>query len=221
MASEIEAFQKIAIYSVPALLGIILHEVAHGFCAYRLGDPTARDAGRLTVNPLPHIDPMGLLVFVVTTLSGALVFGWAKPVPIDTRYFRNPRRDFMLVALAGPCTNFLLAAFFAFLLWAGLFFVPESFWLSNSWAISLLLLCKAGVFINLGLAWLNLVPLPPLDGSRVVLYLLPPKLAAGYAKLERYGLVILILLLVTGALHIVLVPLMDVSSRILLAPLHN
>ncbi len=204
---------------MPALLGIILHEVAHGACAYRLGDPTAHDAGRLTLNPLPHIDPVGLLVFVVTTVSGLLVFGWAKPVPIDVRYFRNPRRDFMLVALAGHCTNFLLAAFFAVLLWAGLTLVPESFWDANSWAISILIMCRAGVVINLGLAWLNLVPLPPLDGSRVILYLLPARFVGGYLNLERYGLLILLLLLATGALQAVLGPLMDMSAKIFLAPL--
>ena len=118
------ALRLLAIAFVPALLGIILHEVAHGWVAERCGDPTARQLGRLTLNPLPHIDPAGLAVFGLTSLSGAFVFGWAKPVPVDPRNFRNPHRDMMLVALAGPMTNFLLAVAFGLGRWGAVFGLP-------------------------------------------------------------------------------------------------
>lgn len=213
----LEALSKIAIYLVPAMLGIILHEVAHGYAAARLGDPTARLHGRLTINPLPHIDPMGLLVFVLTSLSGSFVFGWAKPVPVDPRYFANPRKGLMLTALAGPCTNFLLAILCAIFLWGALFLVPSSFWLANQDFLVVLKALKAGVFINLGLAWLNLLPIPPLDGSKVVAYFLPVKLCVSYLKIERYGFLVLLLLLMTGLLNSILKPLILDSSELLLS----
>lgn len=216
MAAALDAVQKIAIYSVPMLLGIILHEVAHGYVAWRFGDPTAKALGRLTINPVPHIDPMGLLVFVVTSLTTPFVFGWAKPVPVDTRYFVQPRRALMYVSLAGPATNFALAIAFAGLLWAGLNLVPEVFWLQHTWAIPLLSVCKAGVLINLGLAWLNLVPIPPLDGSKIVAYFLPRRAAETYMQLERYGMLLLLLLIVSGALNAVVTPLLKASALLLL-----
>ena len=108
-----QVLSTLAVAAVPALLGIILHEVAHGWVANRCGDPTAKFMGRLTLNPLPHIDPMGLLAFVLTSLSRTFVFGWAKPVPVNPRYFRNPAKDMMLVALAGPLTNFCWQRFLA------------------------------------------------------------------------------------------------------------
>ena len=208
-----QALHTLAIALVPALLGIILHEVAHGWVAARQGDPTARAMGRLTLTPLPHIDPMGLLVFGLTSLSGAFVFGWAKPVPVNPRYFRNPAKGMMLVALAGPLTNFLLAIVFGVALSLTLAFFPFEAWRQHNLYIFALSSLQAGVVINFGLGWLNLVPIPPLDGSKVVAYFLPGNTAWRYLGMERYGFVILLLLLFTGALGYVLGPLVSGSAR--------
>ncbi len=169
------ALRILSISLVPALLGIILHEVAHGWMAEKLGDPTARMMGRLTLNPIPHIDPMGLAVFGLTSLTGSFVFGWAKPVPVNPRYFRKIDRDMMLVALAGPSANFLLAVIFGVLLWAAVSFLPFAQWKDNSAYIFCLSSLQAGVIINFGLGWLNLLPIPPLDGSKILAYFLPPQ----------------------------------------------
>lgn len=206
-----QALSTVAVAAVPALLGIILHEIAHGWMAFRCGDPTARLLGRLTLNPLPHIDPAGLLAFVLTSLSGVFVFGWAKPVPVNPAQFRKPARDLMLVALAGPLTNFLLALAFGVLLWGTLHILPPLHWQhSSSWVFAVQTM-QAGVVINFGLGWLNLTPIPPLDGSKIVAYFLPAKTAIGYLRLERYGFVILLVLLFTGVLGKVLGPLVSGS----------
>ena len=211
------SLSTIAVALVPAMLGIILHEVAHGWAAARLGDPTARSMGRLTLNPLPHIDPVGLLCFVLTSLSGAFVFGWAKPVPVDPRYFRNPVKGMMAVALAGPLTNFLLAVAFALLLTLVLHVVPMAFLESWGGTEYLLKSLQVGVLINLSLGWLNLLPIPPLDGSKVVAYFLPRDWAWRYLRVERWGFVILIVLIVAGVLNSILVPLIWGSAEGLLA----
>lgn len=208
--------KRFAIAAVPALLGIILHEVAHGWVAAKRGDPTASQLGRLTLNPLPHIDPTGLLVFAMTSLTGSFVFGWAKPVPVNPRYFRNPVRDMMLVALAGPVTNFVLAIAFALLLRLFVSILPPALWAEDSTYVFVLLMLQAGIVINCGLAWLNLLPIPPLDGSKVLAYFLPPDMAWRYMSAERYGFVILLLLLVTGGLGYVLGPLVRMSAEGLL-----
>lgn len=207
-----QALRLLAIAFVPALLGIILHEVAHGWAAERCGDPTARLMGRLTLNPLPHIDPMGLAVFGLTSLSGAFVFGWAKPVPVDPRQFRNPARDMMLVALAGPLTNFLLAVLFGLGLLAAVTLLPFAQWRGNTAYIFALSSLQAGVVINFGLGWLNLLPIPPLDGSKILAYFLPGQWAWRYMSLGRYGFVILLALLATGLLGKLLGPLVSGSS---------
>lgn len=207
--------KRFAVAAVPALLGIILHEVAHGWMAERRGDPTARFLGRLTLNPLPHIDPMGLLVFALTSLSGSFVFGWAKPVPVNPRYFRNPVKDMMLVALAGPATNFLLAIIFGVLLRALLAFFPPVEWSENPTWLFVLLMFQSGVVINFGLCWLNMLPIPPLDGSKVLAYALPTDMAWRYMDAGRYGFVILLVLLFTGALGYVLGPLVRISTEVL------
>lgn len=208
--------KRFAIAAVPALLGIILHEVAHGWVAARRGDPTAAQLGRLTLNPLPHIDPTGLLVFAMTSLTGSFVFGWAKPVPVNPRYFRNPVRDMMLVALAGPVTNFVLALVFAIVLRLVVNVLPPSEWGGDSSYLFVLSMLQAGIVINCGLAWLNLLPIPPLDGSKVLAYFLPPRVAWSYMSAERYGFVILLLLLLTGGLGYVLGPLVRTSAEVLL-----
>lgn len=208
--------KRFAIAAIPALLGIILHEVAHGWVAARRGDPTASQLGRLTLNPLPHIDPTGLLVFAMTSLTGSFVFGWAKPVPVNPRYFKNPVRDMMLVALAGPVTNFLLAALFAVLLRLLVTLMPPAAWADSSSYVFVLLLMQAGIIINCGLAWLNLLPIPPLDGSKVLAYFLPPEMAWRYMSAERYGFVILLVLLLSGGLGYVLGPLVRMTAELLL-----
>ena len=193
--------------AIPVMLGLLLHEVAHGYAAYLRGDSTAKFAGRLTLNPLPHIDPMGLLMFVVTALTGPFVFGWAKPVPVNMRYFKNPKRDMILVAAAGPLTNLILAFLFAGLLKLLITLSPQSAYASTSFEF-FFLMCKQGVLVNLALAWFNLIPIPPLDGSRIVAGLLPNDLAYKYARLERYGFLLLILILMT-----------DISGKILYPPI--
>lgn len=197
--------QRVSVVFIPALLGIILHEVAHGWVADRLGDPTARFMGRLTINPLPHIDPLGLAVFILTSALGGFVFGWARPVPVNPRNFKkNPVKGMMLVALAGPLTNVLLAVIMAVALRALLLFNPAL-------TATTEFLVKAlyyGAGINIGLACLNMLPVPPLDGSRVLAYFLPSSVAASYMSVERYGMVILIGLMALGLLDMLLMPLM-------------
>ena len=207
------SLNRFAIACLPALLGIILHEVAHGWMAKRRGDPTAHVLGRLTLNPIPHIDPMGLLAFALTSISSPFVFGWAKPVPVNLRYFRNPAKDMMLVALAGPLTNMLLAIFFAVALRGILYIFPPTLWMETGGYLFALRMLKAGVFINFSLAWLNLLPIPPLDGSRILAWFLPGDLGWRFQSFGRYGFVILILLLATGALTSILRPLVLGSAE--------
>ncbi|MDO5536645.1 MAG: site-2 protease family protein [Desulfovibrionaceae bacterium] len=212
-----QALRNFSIAFIPAFLGIILHEVGHGWMALRQGDITAKFMGRLTLNPIPHIDPLGLAMFVLTSLSGSFVFGWAKPVPINPRNFARPRQGLMWVALAGPCTNFLLALICAALLKAVIVFLPPVYWLSNpvyEFAVSTL---QMGILINLGLGVFNLVPIPPLDGSKVVSYFLPPKAAYSYLSFGRYGFIVLILLIATGILSHVLLPLLKGSFHLILS----
>lgn len=214
-----EAIHILAISFVPALLGIILHEVAHGWMARRYGDPTAAMLGRLTLNPIPHIDPMGLLVFGLTSLSGSFVFGWAKPVPVNPRYFKDPARSMMLVSLAGPMTNFLLAIAFGLLLALTANFAPLQEWQDSSIFRFCVESMRAGIIINLGLGWLNLIPVPPLDGSKILAYFLPYNIQNKYMELGRYGFVILLVLLFTGILGKILGPLVRWSAILLLEAL--
>lgn len=198
---------------VPVMLGIILHEVAHGWMASRRGDQTAKMLGRLTLNPLPHIDPMGLGMFVLTALTSPVIFGWAKPVPVNARNFKNPRVDMMLVSVAGPVSNMLLALLcaFGFALMAK-FIDPETLLKSREAGFFFNML-QVGIIANFALAWLNLLPLPPLDGSHIVEGFLPPKLAWQYSKLSRYGMIILLLLLVTGVAGAIITPLIRFSAN--------
>lgn len=183
------------IVAVIFFFSVILHEIAHGWVAYRLGDPTAKNAGRLTLNPIPHIDPVGtLLLPIVLVLSRSpIVFGWAKPVPVNFSLLGHPKRDMMWVGLAGPLVNILIAVILAVIIHTSVVKSAEPF-------------LKIGILINLILATFNLIPIPPLDGSRFVLSLLPYRLARWYARLEPYGIVIVFLLLYFGILDGVIWP---------------
>lgn len=196
---ELSTVQQIAIWILPVLFAITLHEAAHAWVAYRFGDTTAKMLGRLSFNPLRHIDLIGTVIvpIVVLLLSQfSFVFGWAKPVPINASQLRNPRRDLALVTAAGPLSNLLMAFFWACCLKLSTMLNPQT----SNIALFLLLTARAGIIINLLLAFLNLIPIPPLDGSRIVASLLPIKQAMLYEKLEPFGLPILLALMFTGVL---------------------
>lgn len=196
---ELSTIQRIVIWILPVLFAITIHEAAHAWVASRFGDTTAKMQGRLSFNPLKHIDLIGtilvpILVLVLSQFS--FVFGWAKPVPINASLLRNPRRDMALATAAGPVSNLLMAILWAVCLKIGLILNPST---SNA-ALFMALSGQAGIIINLLLAYLNLIPIPPLDGSRIVASLLPLRQAIQYQKIEPYGFFILLALIFTGAL---------------------
>ncbi|MDQ6983142.1 MAG: site-2 protease family protein [Ghiorsea sp.] len=195
---------NISIWALPVLLAIVLHEVAHGKVADMLGDDTARWMGRLTLNPISHIDPIGtvLIPLVLLVMGSPFLFGYAKPVPVNFNKLRNPKRDMILVALAGPLTNLALAIASALLLWVA-FHMPESM---RWFAEPLAMMCQASILINVVLFVFNLLPIPPLDGGRVAVGLLPKHLAYQLERIEPYGFFIIIGLLVIGVFQTVLGP---------------
>lgn len=201
--AELTLIQKICVWAIPVIFAITVHEVAHGWVASKLGDQTAKILGRLTLNPIKHIDPLGTVVLPILMLAfSPFIFGWAKPVPVDKRNLQNPRRDMALVAAAGPAANL-----FMLILWA--IFAKLVMLMSDTlsdMAIPMFYMAMAGVSINAILMVLNMIPVPPLDGSRVVSSFLPPDLDQKYNRLEQYGLFILVLLLVTGVLGKILWP---------------
>ena len=206
----------LAVAFLPMLLGIILHEVAHGWAALRCGDPTARMLGRLTLNPVPHIDPLGTGMFIFTALFSPFMFGWAKPVPINPRYFRQYRQGMLLVSAAGPLTNFLLAMGFAVCLRV-LLLAPSEFLLSSSVGNFLLQMFQSGIVINFVLGWINLLPVPPLHGGRILETLLPPSLSFHFQRYERYFFLLVIVLFAGGMLNPVLMKLVQWSWSMALA----
>jgi Zn-dependent protease len=187
-----ERLQQYAILAPGLLIALVCHEVAHGYVAYLLGDPTAKSQGRLTLNPLKHLDPLGTLAFFFVH------FGWARPVPVNAGFFRNPRQGMLLTAIAGPLTNFILAAAFATVIHILMTveFAPGG--LAEKIILPTYLIAQAGVFVNLILGIFNLLPIPPLDGSNVVAYFLPPRMADSYMAMGRYGFIILIGLILAG-----------------------
>ena len=203
---ELTLANKIAIWIIPVVFGITVHEVAHGWVANRFGDPTARLAGRLTLNPVKHMDPVGTVVVPLLMLYfSGFILGWAKPVPVDARRLNNPRRDMAIVALAGPGSNILMALMWALVVKLGLFYHSA---LSGA-AVLLVFMGVAGVFINTILCVLNLLPLPPLDGGRILTSLLPPRWASVVERMEPLGLVIILILLLSRALGRILYPALD------------
>lgn len=200
---DLSLVQKIAIWIVPVLLGITVHEVAHGWIARKLGDDTAFMLGRLTLNPLKHVDPMGTILIpgMLLLLQTGFIFGYAKPVPINWKKLRQPKRDMALVAVAGPVSNLLMAVAWALLLRLGLMLGDNG--------LALVYMGVAGITINAILMVLNLLPLPPLDGGRVLTGLLPGPWAYQFSRIEPYGFFILIGLLITGILGMILWPLIS------------
>lgn len=208
-----DIIQTIAIYAIPVIFAITLHEAAHGYVARMFGDPTAYQAGRVSLNPIRHIDPVGtllvpLVILLASKLLGSpgLLFGWAKPVPVDFGRLRRPKKDMLWVALAGPASNLVMAILWAFsirlLLEAG---SQEGFWFD---------MAVAGVNVNLVLMALNLLPVPPLDGGRIVFSLLPNRMAWQYSRIEPYGMLIVIGLLVTDVLWVILSPILALGRTI-------
>ena len=198
--------QQLAIQLPPLLFALTVHELAHGWVAFRLGDPTAKMAGRLTMNPLKHLDPLGVLAFVIMKI------GWAKPVPVDPRYFRNPQKDMLLVALAGPGANVLLALASA-LLARLLVSVPVLPLFVLQPLVGMLV---ASVWINIMLAVFNIIPIPPLDGSKVLMGVLPPEAARSFARIEPFGFFILLALFYTGVIGGLILPIIRFANNLLL-----
>ena len=208
---DLTVIQKIVIYALPVIFAITVHEAAHGYAAKHFGDMTAFNAGRITLNPLKHIDPFGtILLPALTIMLGGILFGWAKPVPVDFRRLRNPKKDMLWVAAAGPASNFVMAIIWVLVMKFSVN-MPEAF------ALPMALMAKAGVSINIVLMVLNLLPLPPLDGGRIAVSLLPMNLARPFAQIERYGFIILIVLLFSGVLSRILDPLINLVYALISA----
>ena len=198
--SALDTMQRVSIYLLPVIFAITVHEAAHGYAARYFGDMTAAEQGRISLNPLRHIDPVGtLLVPGLTLLVGGILFGWAKPVPVNFGRLRHPKRDMLWVAAAGPGSNLAMA-----LLWALAIKVSPT--LPQFLALPLALMGAAGIMINTVLMVLNLFPLPPLDGGRIAVSLLPHRLAWKFSKIEPYGFIILLVLMFTHILGAILWP---------------
>jgi Zn-dependent protease len=216
-----EILQQVSVWVLPVMAAIILHEVAHGLVAYRLGDPTAARRGRLTLNPIPHIDPIGTIALplFLVAVHAPFVFGWAKPVPVNFANLPNPKRDMVKVAAAGPLTNVALALVSATImhLLIGVLSVPGGHGgLSGAVLTPLAIMARNSVIINVVLAVFNLIPILPLDGGRVLAGLLPVRQAIAFARLERYGMLIVTLLLFTQTLGRIMGPVINLALNALL-----
>jgi Zn-dependent protease len=209
---HLSTLQKFAVWVLPVLFAITVHEVAHGWMASKLGDKTALIMGRLTLNPLKHIDLIGtILVPGILLMLGGIVFGWAKPVPVTYENLNKPKRDMAIVAAAGPFSNLIMAIIWAGIAKLGVVLYHTGF----SWALAIVLMGQAGIIINLLLMAINLIPIPPLDGSRIVSGFLPNKASLIYNRLEPYGFFILLFLLITGILGLIISPIINLLFRLI------
>lgn len=198
--------QQLVILAPPFLFALTAHEYSHGYVAYRFGDPTAKNLGRLTMNPLKHLDPIGVICFFLIKI------GWAKPVPVDPRYFKNPQKDMLWVSLAGPLCNFILALA-STVLFKLVIMVPT---ILPSYIMSpLIAMIGASIWINIMLAIFNLVPIPPLDGSKILMGLLPPRQALTFSKIEPYGFIILLVLFYSGFLPKLIMPIINFTQNLM------
>lgn len=203
---KLHLIEKILVWALPVIFAITIHEAAHGFVANKLGDNTAKRLGRITANPLKHIELVGTIIVPLILLATTnFIFGWAKPVPVDMRKLRKPKKHMAIVAIAGPLSNGLMAVFWILFLKLSLWFVQ------NDYAIGMLLayMGQAGIVVNLILMILNLFPIPPLDGSKVLSAFLPDKLDKYYSQASLLGLMIVIALAATGALGEIMFPIFD------------
>ena len=211
MSSIPDIAYTIAVWAAPILFAITLHEAAHGWVANKLGDPTAKQLGRITINPIKHIDPVGTIVVpLFLAMVSPFVMGWAKPVPVEPRYFKSPLLDMALVAVAGPVSNFFMACLWAMFIQLVLMSLDMSH--TQTFLIEM---GRNGIIINIVLMVLNLLPIPPLDGGRVVMGILPPNLAVQFMRLERFGMIIILLLLVSGILGKIIWPLVQHFVKII------
>lgn len=198
--------QQLVILAPPFLFALTFHELAHGYVAWSLGDPTAKDAGRLTMNPLKHLDPLGVIAFIIMKI------GWAKPVPVNPSYFKDPQKGMLLVALAGPAANVVTAIVSALLVKLLIMMSIIPMFILKP-VVGMLV---ASVWINIMLAVFNCLPIPPLDGSRVLMGILPPDAARSFAKMEPYGFILLLILFYAGLIGKVIMPIISFANTLLL-----
>ena len=207
-----QIIQTIAIAAIPILFAITLHEAAHGYVARHFGDMTAYNAGRISLNPLHHIDPVGTVLLPLLTLAlGGIIFGWAKPVPVNFGALRNPKKDMLWVALAGPASNLFMACCWALL--AKIALTMQG----NYFTAPMVDMAQYGIRINIILIALNMLPIPPLDGGRVAVSLLPHRQAIALSRIEPYGIFILIFMVMTPLLGWVLFPVMNILTRLIVS----
>ena len=208
-----QTIQTIAVAAIPILFAITLHEVAHGWAARHYGDNTAEMLGRLSLNPIKHIDPMGTIVVpAILFMMGGVLFGWAKPVPVAFGNLRNPKRDMVFVALAGPAANILMGIVWALILKLVFLFGAQEA-IAGEFLISM---CRIGILINTLLAAFNLLPIPPLDGGRVLRGLVSESIGYYLDRIEPFGLIILVLLMMSGLLWVLVSPLMALVQALIL-----